>query len=454
MKRLTQLQIELQAVNARIDGLLAGDSMTPAQTAEHDRLVGEQRTLTRKIERERARQKANARQAAGARRTSRDGAGSGVRDVADPRVRVKDTDYSAIRDGRGRRTWGFTSHREFLLSVMAAGSGRTDPRLDRLYSPGAGGRQATVGSDEQRGNYDSAGGFLVPETFSPDFMLLEPENDPMAPYVTRLPMATPIVRIPARTDKDHSTSVSGGLTVTRRPETVAGTASTMTTERVTLEAHSLFGLAYTTEELLNDSVVSFIALLEKGFSDQFTYQLISERISGTGVGEFEGILNTPCLVSVAKETGQAASTIVYENVLNMAARCWRYDQAVWIANHNTLPQLGLLNQQVGTAGTGMIWQASAREGAPNVLLGRPIFFSEYPKTLGTQGDIILANWGEFLEGTYQPMQSAESIHVRFTNHERAFKFWLRNAGRWWWKTALTPKNGSTLSPAVVLDTRS
>jgi len=66
----------------------------------------------------------------------------------------------------------------------------------------------------------------------------------------------------------------------------------------------------------------------------------------------------------------------------------------------------------------------------------------------------LANWSQYLEGTYENLQSAESIHVRFLNHETTFKFWLRNAGAPWWRTVLTPKkSASTLSPFVVLAAR-
>ena len=87
--------------------------------------------------------------------------------------------------------------------------------------------------------------------------------------------------------------------------------------------------------------------------------------------------------------------------------------------------------------------------------GRPCIFTEFASTLGTVGDLILGNWSEYLEGIYQPMQTAESMHVRFVNHERTFKFWTRNAGQFWWKSALTPQNGAnTLSPIVTLATRS
>lgn len=364
----------------------------------------------------------------------------------------------------------FKSHREFLSLVMKAYTGGRDfdPRLIPYYEPNARARaeagqnavyRKAVGSDEASGIHDAYGGFLVPETFLPDPLKLDPEVDPTAGKTRNIPMASPIVRIPARTDKNHTTSVSGGLTFTRRPETVAGTASRMQMEQVTMEAHMLFGLSYATEELLRDSPASFAALISTGFNEQRGYHMVKERLYGTGVGEYLGVLtaldsnSVGPTVSVAKETGQAADTIVYENILNMRARCWGYSKAIWMANHDTMPQLMKLNQAVGTGGA-VVWQPSAREDAPDTLLGRPLYFSEYAKTLGDQGDIGLYNWNEYLEGTYQPMQNEESIHVRFVNHERTFKFYERNAGQPWWKSALTPTYSTAkLSPFVVLDAR-
>lgn len=342
-------------------------------------------------------------------------------------------------------TKGFDTPRDFIFAVVKAGRHQgVDERLEPL---------ATTGSDEQSTFADPFGGFLVPVGFSPDFLQIDAEADPMGGRTTVLPMETPVVKIPARVDKTHSTSVSGGLVVTRKAEGIAGTASRMKVEQVTLTAHSLFGLSYVTEELLTDSPISFAALLAAGFQDEFTSHIIDERLNGTGVGEFLGINNSPALVSVTKETGQAADTLVYENIIKMRSRCWRYGDAIWLANHDTIPQLMLMNQAVGTGGQ-VVWQPSAVEDHPDILLGRPIIFTEYTKTLGDKGDIVLGNWTQFLEGTFQPLQSAESIHVRFIEHERTFKFWLRNAGTPWWSAALTPKNSTnTLSPFVVVNAR-
>lgn len=344
---------------------------------------------------------------------------------------------------------GFRTPREFIYSVMDASMGKPmDQRLKSLRTI-----NKAAGSDEQLVANDPYGGFTVPPAFQPEILKLDPEDDPMGAMTRKIPMATPVVKINARVDKNHSTSVSGGLTVTRRPETVAGSATRMEFEQVTLNAHNLFGVGIATEELLHDSPQSFAAIIASGFDDQFKYHIIGERISGTGVGEYEGILNSPALITIDAETGQDADTILFENVVKMRARCWNYSQAIWIANHDTLPQLMQMNQNVGLGGV-PAWLPSARDDRPDILLGRPLVFSEYAKTLGDVGDLILGVWSEYLEGTLETLQNQESIHVRFLNHERVWKFWTRNAGAPWWRSALTPKNSTaTLSPFVVLAAR-
>lgn len=341
---------------------------------------------------------------------------------------------------------GFKSPRDFLLTVMdVTKTGRSDERLGLL--------KATAGSDEQGEYSDPYGGFLVPEAFTFDVKSVGVEADPTAGRTTVVPMTAPVVNIPARVDKNHTSSVSGGLTVSRSVETVSKTASRMQMERIQIQANSLFGLAYATEELLTDSPVSFAAILAAGFNDEFGGRILYEKLHGTGVGEMLGVLNSPAKVEVSKESGQAADTIVYENVLKMRARIWGYSNAIWLANQDTIPQLATLKLNVGTGGAAM-WQSSAVEDMPDMLLGRPVFYTEYASTVGDAGDLMLVNFAEYLEGTLQPLQSAESIHVRFLNHERAFKFWLRNGGAPWWRSALTPKKSSaTLSPIVTLAAR-
>ena len=151
---------------------------------------------------------------------------------------------------------GFKDHRDFLGAVMAAGRNplRVDGRLRRL--------QAAQGSDEQGVYSDPHGGFFVPHAIAPGILSIAPEDDPLLPLVTPVTMQAPTVSYNARVDKNHSTSVSGGFVVTRRPETVDGTPSRAQFEQITLTANEEFGLAVATERILTDSPQSFVAFIQ------------------------------------------------------------------------------------------------------------------------------------------------------------------------------------------------
>lgn len=388
--------------------------------------------------------------------------------------------HSRVEDDPRR---GFQSHREFIGAVMAAVGVRNredvpDERL-RVLAAGNGGDSvpdlafmlprawtpagllAAAGSDEQGGYDYGRGGAAVPVTLLPGMLQLGFEGDPTVGRTRMVPMASPIVSLLARVDKDHSTSVSGGFTVTRRPETVDITSSRMEMERVKLEATGLFGLAFATEELLTDSPISFVAIIDAGFRDQFAHAVLKEKLRGLGADEYLGILTALAASSLGPTIAVSRTTsseIKADDVVNMRARCWGYGNAIWMANHDCYPMMSKLAhviQDSGAtpvgAGAITLYQPSLQEDRPDMLLGRPIFYSEYASTLGSAGDLSLSNWNEFLEGLYQPLQSAESVHVRFVQHERTFKFWVRNAGAPWWRSALTPNQSSdTLSPFVII----
>jgi HK97 family phage major capsid protein len=354
---------------------------------------------------------------------------------------------------------GFQTPREFITAIVRQGDkfhDCRDERLADLWDPAAGRSDKrsvrAAGSDEAGEYSDPYGGFLVPEGFLPSLLKIGVEADPMAARVTRIPMELPSVKINARVDKDHSSSVSGGFTVARNVETQTPTATRAQFEQIELNADTLMGLGYATEELLSDSPSSFAAIIEAGFRDEFTNRLIDERLNGTGVGQFMGVMNSPCLITVSAEAGQSADTLLYLNLVKMRARCWNYSNAIWITNHNCLPQLMTMVLAVGTGGV-PAWQMNAVDGQPDTLFGRPVIMSEYAAALGDLGDIVLGDWSQYLEGTLQNVQGAESIHVRFLNNERTFRFSMRNAAAPWWRTAMTPKRGSTLSPFVTLAAR-
>lgn len=334
---------------------------------------------------------------------------------------------------------GYKSPRAFLEEVrIAAVFGYESEQLQFL-------KYAAPGDDGHGTLNDPHGGYLVPEGMSPNMLMVGFEGDPLAGRTRNVPMTAPRVAIPARVDKDHSDSVTGGLRMYRRAEHDTVNAPRMEMERIALTAHPLMGVSFASEELLSDSPITFSALVAGAFQEEHASKLLDERINGTGTGEYLGVLQSPCLVQAPRA---AAGQITYIDVAEMRARMWRYQGAIWLANHDTAVQLMTMELSVGS---GVVWQPSIREDRPDLLLGRPIFFTEYVPGLGTLGDLICGNWGEYLEGNYQQIRGDESIHVRFLNNERTFRFTSRNDGQPWWRSPLTPRNGANnLSPFVAL----
>jgi HK97 family phage major capsid protein len=110
---------------------------------------------------------------------------------------------------------------------------------------------------------------------------------------------------------------------------------------------------------------------------------------------------------------------------------------------------------IGTSGTApRIYQPRGANGnADPTLYGRPVIAIEQAPTLGTVGDIVLGDFGEYciVEG---PLQGAISADVGFVSDQIVWRFTLRVDGKPLWGSAITPYNGgSTRSPFVSLAAR-
>lgn len=345
--------------------------------------------------------------------------------------------------------FGFQNHRDFLVAVQGVYSGRlrqVPANLEALRSE----PRATAGSDEHGAYSDPYGGFFIPTSMLPGLLTTQ-ENvlDVLSNRLLRVPMQTPVVEVLARTDKSHSTSVTGGLRVYRRAEADTAAISRMQTEALKLIAEDLMGVSYATDKLLKASPQSFAAILDAGFRTEFQAKIMRELISGTGVGQLEGLLTAPAKIGITKETGQG-STFVYQNALKMLARIWKIETAIWLMNRTVLPQLPLFNVSGDGITSQAVWVTQATGPITMTLFGLPIIFTEFCKALGTEGDVILINPEEYLYGIYQPMEAASSVEVRFLYAEKTFRFMMSNCGMSWWRSALTPANGDTLSPIVTL----
>lgn len=347
---------------------------------------------------------------------------------------------------------GFKSAGEFYSNIMKAGRGNENlPNLPKLAK-----LKAISGHSE---TIDADGGFLVPTEFRATLLERTAQRSNLAARCFNLPLGTNSVKIPYVDETSRATGSRGGaIQVYRLAEGAQYTSSKAKTAMLQLEAKKLGGLAYLTEELMTDNVISMEALISRLIADEMAWVIDDEIINGDGATEMLGILNADCCQSIDAEDGQAATTILTENIINMWAQLYApcRANAVWLINQDCLKQLQLMTLDVGTGGTPTYMPPGGLTQAPyGTLMGRPVIEIEQCATLGTAGDIILGDFSQYVYATKGGLSTAQSIHLRFDYDETALKFTIRNDGKPWWRTVLTPANGTNyLAPFLKLATRS
>ena len=302
----------------------------------------------------------------------------------------------------------------------------------------------------------SDGGFLIPETLRAELLRISLESSVVRSRARVIPMETLRVPIPMIDSTTNNGSVYGGMIAYWTEESAALTESQARFGKVVLEANKLTGFAIAPNELLQDSLMSFVALIDQLWPEAISFFEDLGFIRGTGVGEPLGFLGNSATVVVAKETGQAAATIVWENVVKMYARMLpsSLNRAVWYVSPDTFPQLATMALSVGTGGSA-VWLNNGVSGPPATILGRPVVITEKLQTLGSQGDIVFGDLGYYIVGDRQQMSARSSEEYRFANDQTAFRIIERVTGRPWITSAMTPANsGPTLSPFVELAVRS
>lgn len=308
----------------------------------------------------------------------------------------------------------------------------------------------------------SLGGFLVQTDFSSEILKRMYETSIIFNRTRQIPISANAngLKIPYIDETSRADgSRWSGIRMIWLEEAAEKTASKPKFGQIQLSLKKIAGIAYATDEALQDAM-ALGAIITQGFSDELGFKLDDAMINGTGAGQPIGVLNAASLVTVAKESGQVAKTIVWDNIMKMYAQMWprSLPNAVWLINQNTLVQLMSMTIPVGTGGIPVWMPANLAQGRPNsTLMGMPVMPVEQCATLGTVGDIILGDWSQYVTITKGGLQSAQSMHVRFINDEQVFRFVFRCDGQPTWQSSLTPfKDASTskpVGPFLVLATR-
>jgi HK97 family phage major capsid protein len=359
---------------------------------------------------------------------------------------------SNVRVGDTRdKLWGEGPHNglgEKLIAVRNHFTGNgTDERLFK---------NAATGANTQ---VDSEGGFLVESEMMTGIMKKTYEYSQVASRCQRSQVganSNGVIFNVLNEDSRATGSRFGGIQGYWIGEAGTITASQPELKQKEIKLNKLAGLCYATEELLQDGT-ALVSSIQEDFPNEFAWLLDDAILNGSGAGKPRGIANGGSVVTVAKETGQAADTIVYENVLKMWSRMWARSRmnAVWYINQDCEPELATMAQVIGTSGVPVYLPANGVSGMPyNTLFGRPVIPIEQAKTVGDKGDILLVDPSQYRIIEKGGIRADSSIHVKFLSDQMAYRFIYRVGGDPIWDSAITPANSSnTLSPYVNLAAR-
>lgn len=240
-------------------------------------------------------------------------------------------------------------------------------------------------------------------------------------------------------ESEVSSTVFGGVRVYRVAEAGSTTATKPKLRKKEIELLKLFGLAYATDELEQDSTFTS-QLYTRAFSLAIQRELEGEIISGDGATQCLGILSGGDLVSVAKETGQPADTVKYENFVRMLNRLHASmrSRAAWYVHPDVEEQMMFMEFPVGTGGVPVFLPAGGASATPfSTLFGLPIVPTDHCSAFGDKGDVVLGDLFQYMLVKKGNVKSDTSIHVNFLTDETAYRFIFRANGQ--------PKRANTIS---------
>jgi HK97 family phage major capsid protein len=469
--RLQELHDNALAIRATAEG--EKRDLTSEEVKELDAIFSEFDMVTGQIERfARLEQNHRVLQTPGQRRTEPDNPADRFEEDPDgvqarspapvnpdrpaPRnARVTEVPISDRYRGNDKGTWGWKAMGDFAQAVRRASvpGGHVDPRLDVRGQP------SSYGSE----GVDADGGFAVP----PDFRTAIREKmmgvESLLPRTDQMVTATNSVTVPVdETTVWDTSSPQVGIQAYWTAEAGQKATSKPALQQVQVSLYKLAVLIPMTDELLED-VPAMDTYLRRKAPEKIGYMVNEAIINGTGIGQPVGITSTynNALVVVASESGQAADTVRYGNLLDMYVRMPgpMRSNAVWVINQAVEPHLYRMVFDPSVASS-VQWPVYMPPGGASAspfgtLLGRPVIVHQGSPAIGDAGDILFVDFSQYLSVTKGGgVRTDVSIHLWFDYDITAYRFVLRIGGRPWWNSAASPATGTlTLSPYIALGAR-
>jgi len=345
---------------------------------------------------------------------------------------------------------GFENVGDFMQALYRRSKGEGyDARLEPLRI-----QAATIGESGP----GSTGSFAVPEQFVYKAFAEDLQDTVLLQLCDKVTMTSDKLGIPGYADTDHNSTAPFGITWATIPESGSfGDYQALPFKKINLVARKSGAIFSASNEWLADADPAMRQRLESIFQASLRWYCESQLWNGVGGSEVLGALVGDGALSITKESGQSADTIMTENILKMWARLrpGSHNRAIFCANPTTFPQLATLSIAVGTGGSVVsLLQPSGIAGGPATsILGRPLYLSEHLPALGNAGDLCLLDPLLYVLGDRKQIVVDASPHIRFQYDETAFRAQVRFDGQPALSSVLQPANGDTCAWLVKIAER-
>ena len=290
----------------------------------------------------------------------------------------------------------------------------------------------------------SDGGFAVPSSLYGDIVRNVAERAPEVAAATTLETAHGSLSVPVLDDYDRSSGVIGGIELAPVGEGGSIGTDVMKLKQSTMVLRKRATLIKLSNELVEDAGVNLASEIAAIATDLLVDRMRHEMVRGNGAGEALGFLGAAGTYEQAKEAGQAADTVVVENLVNMLSRMSNKPGFVLLCHPSVKPQLLLLSYRFSNAaandfvGGELLVDRGTAAGALSIY-GVPVVFSQGASILGDAGDVCLVRPASyrFLTPTGGALSVDTSTDADFDTDETTIRIRARFDGM--------PVDGSTFT---------
>jgi len=272
-------------------------------------------------------------------------------------------------------------------------------------------------------------GSLIPQEYINRLLELPTEPTHILGLATIIPTATGTVTLPRLVQTDANEY--GGMSFEIISEGGEKPETEPEFEQIEIPTYEVAGYTEISLRMLARSVVDLEVLLGRLYRSGVNAYLDNLWINGTGVGQPAGIVNTAGIRTQSRVT---ANSVCHEDLVRLKHQVLPHHRSgARFFVHDDVEQV--LELVLDTTNR-PVFTASTADGPRDRLVGYPYGVTLRQPALGSDGDVIYGDFGEYVIATEEEIVVKRSDHYRFRNNLAAFIVYCVMGGRLWQPRAM------------------